>query len=102
MAALGELVVVDEVGICLLRPTPRRLIEFIREGARGHGDLDALRRKEAELPLVTGLDRVALAAESVEAIRGLKDASRVAAADAFLRAQYVAALTDYLPGKLVQ
>jgi hypothetical protein len=40
--------------------------------------------------------------ESVEAIRGLKDASRVADVDAFLRAQYVAALTDYLPGKLVQ
>ena len=40
--------------------------------------------------------------ESVEAIRGLKDASRVEDADAFLRAQYVAALTDYVPGKLVQ
>ena len=40
--------------------------------------------------------------ESVEAIRGLKDASRVADVDAFLRAQYVAALTDYVPGKLVQ
>ena len=40
--------------------------------------------------------------DSVEAIRGLKDASRIADADAFLRAQYVAALTDYVPGKLVQ
>ena len=40
--------------------------------------------------------------ESVEAIRALKDASRVAAADVFPRAQYVAALTDYLPGKLVR
>lgn len=40
--------------------------------------------------------------ESVQALRGLKDASRVADADAFLRAQYVAALTDYVPGKLVQ
>jgi len=40
--------------------------------------------------------------ESVDAIRGLKDASRVADADAFLRANYVAALTDYVPGKLVQ
>jgi dihydroorotate dehydrogenase (fumarate) len=40
--------------------------------------------------------------DSVEAIRGLKDASHVENADAFIRAQYVAALTDYLPGKLVQ
>ena len=40
--------------------------------------------------------------DSVDAIRGLKDASRIADADAFLRAQYVAALTDYVPGKLVQ
>ena len=40
--------------------------------------------------------------DSVDAIRGLKDATHVEDADAFLRAQYVAALTDYLPGKLVQ
>jgi dihydroorotate dehydrogenase (fumarate) len=40
--------------------------------------------------------------DSVDAIRGLKDASRVADVDAFLRAQYVASLTDYVPGKLVQ
>jgi dihydroorotate dehydrogenase (fumarate) len=40
--------------------------------------------------------------DSVDAIRGLKDATHVEHIDALLRAQYVAALTDYLPGKLVQ
>ncbi len=40
--------------------------------------------------------------ESVEAIRGLRDAWQVQDADAFLRAQYVASLTEYVPGKLVQ
>jgi dihydroorotate dehydrogenase (fumarate) len=40
--------------------------------------------------------------ESVDAIRGLKDATHVEHVDALLRAQYVAALTEYLPGKLVQ
>jgi dihydroorotate dehydrogenase (fumarate) len=40
--------------------------------------------------------------DSVDAIRGLKDATHVEQVDALFRAQYVAALTDYLPGKLVQ
>jgi dihydroorotate dehydrogenase (fumarate) len=40
--------------------------------------------------------------DSVEAIRGLKDATHVEHVDALLRAQYVAALTEYVPGKLVQ
>jgi dihydroorotate dehydrogenase (fumarate) len=40
--------------------------------------------------------------DSVQAIRGLKDATHVEGVDALLRAQYVAALTDYLPEKLVQ
>jgi dihydroorotate dehydrogenase (fumarate) len=40
--------------------------------------------------------------DSVDAIRGLRDATRVEDADAFFRAQYVAAQTEYLPGKLVQ
>ena len=39
---------------------------------------------------------------SVEAIRGLKDATHVEDVDALLRAQYVAALTDYLPANLVR
>jgi dihydroorotate dehydrogenase (fumarate) len=40
--------------------------------------------------------------DSVAAIRGLKDATHVENAEALLRAGYVAALTEYLPGKLVQ
>jgi len=39
---------------------------------------------------------------SVEAIRGLKDATHVEHVDALLRAQYVAALTDYLPTAVVR
>src|SRR5688572_18313391 len=49
VTTLGKPVVVDQVGICLLCPTPRRLGEFIREGADGHRNLHALRAKEAEL-----------------------------------------------------
>ncbi len=40
--------------------------------------------------------------DSVDEIRGLKDATHVEDVDAFLRAQYVASLCDYVPGKLVQ
>jgi len=40
--------------------------------------------------------------DSVDTIRGLKDATHVEDVDALIRAQYVAALTEYLPGKLVQ
>jgi dihydroorotate dehydrogenase (fumarate) len=40
--------------------------------------------------------------DSVHAIRGLKDATHVENVDALLRAQYVAALTESLPRKLVQ
>ena len=39
---------------------------------------------------------------SVDAIRGLKDATHVEHVDALLRAQYVQALTEYVPAKLVQ
>jgi len=39
---------------------------------------------------------------SVDAIRGLKDATHVEDVDALIRAQYVAALTEYVPVKLVQ
>ena len=39
--------------------------------------------------------------DSVDAIRGLKDATHVEHVDALLRAQYVAALTEYVPAKLV-
>ena len=40
--------------------------------------------------------------ESLDAVRGLRDATRVEDPDAFFRAQYVASLTNYMPGKLVQ
>jgi hypothetical protein len=40
--------------------------------------------------------------DSVDAIRSLKSAAHVEDADAFLRAQYVASLRNYVPGKLVQ
>jgi dihydroorotate dehydrogenase (fumarate) len=39
---------------------------------------------------------------SVDAIRGLKDATHVEQVDALLRAQYVAALTEYLPADFVR
>lgn len=39
---------------------------------------------------------------SVEAIRGLKDATHVEHVDALLRAQYVAALTEYVPPTLTR
>ena len=40
--------------------------------------------------------------DSLDAVRGLRDATRVEDADAFFRAQYVATQTGYLPRKLVQ
>ena len=39
--------------------------------------------------------------ESVEAIRGLKDASHADNAAAVLRSQYLTAVNDDVPGKLV-
>jgi len=38
----------------------------------------------------------------VAAVRGLKDATHVEHVDALLRAQYVAALTGYLPATLAR
>lgn len=40
--------------------------------------------------------------DSVDAVRTLREAAHVDDADVFLRAQYVASLRDYVPGKLVQ
>jgi dihydroorotate dehydrogenase (fumarate) len=53
--------------------------------------------------LRTGLERwlEANGYASVDAIRGLKDATHVEHVDALFRAQYVASLTDYVPTKLV-
>ena len=60
MAALVELVVVDEFGIRPLGPAPRGWIEFVREDAHGNrnGDpfdaFDAEERRELVLPIETG------------------------------------------------
>jgi len=42
MTALFELVIVNEFGIRLLRPTARRRIEFVRKDADGDRDRDTL------------------------------------------------------------
>src|ERR687898_420695 len=55
VAALVDLVVIDEVGIRLLRPTPWRLILLAGKDAHGHRDGDALGIEEASfvLPIET-------------------------------------------------
>src|SRR3954462_13008325 len=47
--AHGQPVVVDEVGIGLLCPTPRHLIQLAREDAHRYRDGDALRAEERQL-----------------------------------------------------
>src|SRR6202022_378365 len=47
MRALGEPVVVDELGIRLLSPTLRRLVDLFGESAHGDRDLDAPHIEEA-------------------------------------------------------
>ena len=47
MSALGEFVVVDELGIGLLCPALRGWIEFVREDAHGNRDGDAF---DIEIP----------------------------------------------------
>src|SRR5918994_477084 len=49
VAALVDLVVIDEVGICLLCPTPRRLILLARKDAHSHRNGDALGVEKATL-----------------------------------------------------
>src|SRR5262245_33358009 len=49
VTALFGVMVVDEVGVGLLGPAPRRLILLARENADRHRDLDALRVEEAAL-----------------------------------------------------
>src|SRR5438128_1509979 len=51
VAALVELVVVDEIGIGPLGPVAGRLVELIREDAHRGWDLDALGTEEGELVL---------------------------------------------------
>jgi hypothetical protein len=36
VAALVELVVINQIGICFFSPTPRRLIELVRKDAHGN------------------------------------------------------------------
>src|SRR3954468_15052856 len=47
VAALGQAVVVDQLGIGLLCPALRRLVDLVGEGADGDRDLDAARVEEA-------------------------------------------------------
>src|SRR5688572_23052670 len=56
MPAFVELVVVDEVGVRLLHPILRRVVELARKRARRSRGPEALRREEAELslPVETG------------------------------------------------
>jgi hypothetical protein len=49
VAALLNLVVVDEVGIGTLRPTSGGLVEFVGEHAHGNWNGDALRTEKGEL-----------------------------------------------------
>ena len=51
MVAAVEFVEVDEVGVSLLGPAPRGLVELSREHADGGRDLDVLRVEEAECVL---------------------------------------------------
>src|SRR5258707_13780304 len=51
VAALVDLVVVDELGECPLRPTPRGRIELVRKDAHGNRDGDALDAEIRKLAL---------------------------------------------------
>ena len=82
------------------------VVKYLLVGADVVMTASALLRNGVEhlATMRAGLERwlAANGYNSVDAIRGLKDATHVEDVDALLRAQYVAALTDYLPGKLVQ
>src|SRR6476646_238963 len=51
MATFVELVVIDELGICPLCPTPRYCTDLVRKGAHGDGYGDPFRGEEGELVL---------------------------------------------------
>jgi hypothetical protein len=51
VAALGQAVVVDQLGIGLLGPAARGLEEFVGEGADGGRDVDAEGLEERQLVL---------------------------------------------------
>jgi dihydroorotate dehydrogenase (fumarate) len=81
------------------------VVKYLLAGADVVTTASALLRHGAEhlTTMRTGLERWLgeNGYSSVSAIRGLKDATHVEHVDALIRAQYVAALTEYLPGKLV-
>ena len=86
--------------------TEVEVIKYLLAGAHVVTTASALLRHGPEYvaTLRTGLERWLAdnGYASVDAIRGLKDATHVQDIDALIRAQYVEALTEYLPGKLVQ
>src|SRR5215471_21864421 len=55
MGTLWETVVVDELGISLLSPTLRCLVNLFREGAYSDRDFDASRVEEASRQIVAGV-----------------------------------------------
>ena len=86
--------------------TEVEVVKYLLVGADVVMTTSALLRHGPEhiATMTDGLARwlVANGFDSVDAIRGLKDATHVEDVGALLRAQYVAANTEYLPGKLVQ
>jgi dihydroorotate dehydrogenase (fumarate) len=82
------------------------VVKYLLVGADAVMTTSALLRRGPEhiATMKAGLERWLASNHfsSVEAIKGMKDATHVEHVDALLRAQYVAALTEYLPGKLVQ
>src|SRR5262249_17485761 len=55
MRTFWETVVVNELGISLLSPTLRRLVNLFGEGAYGDRDLDASRVEEASRQIMPGV-----------------------------------------------
>ena len=86
--------------------TAAEVIKYLLVGADAVMTASALLRHGPEYLAAMKADLERWLAEqrvdSVDAVRGLRDATRVTDADAFFRAQYVASQTEYLPGKLVQ
>ena len=55
MGALGETIVVDELGVSLLSPTLRCLVNLFGEGTYGNRNLDASRIEETSRQIVAGV-----------------------------------------------
>ena len=82
------------------------IIKYLLVGADAVMTTSALMRHGPEhlATMKSGVDRwlAEQGVDSIDAIRGLRDATRVEDPDAFFRAQYVAAQSEYVPRKLVQ